>query len=172
MSKMPKLRCRRRYSPLGIRSDLSIHTASTIEKIALGITPIGEDLVSFSLSFISPGSATLELGYRMITRDEGYDEPIPGLGWKYNEDFEHALEAIRTHPLLSNVKRLHIWDRHCFYNPRQLTSMATEAVGLFMRDLWSWFWISTTSGCSSPPSIFLSPKFRRNGAHSPQSRGS
>ena len=75
------------------------YTASTIDKIALGI---------------------------------GYDEPTSELGWKYNEDFERALEAIQTRPLLSNVKCLHIWDRHRFYNPRRLTSMAIKAVGLFI----------------------------------------
>jgi len=108
------------------------YVASTIDKVALGITTIGGDLVSFSLSFISPGSATLEFGYRLITGDEDSDdEPTPELGWKYIEVLSHALEAIQTHPLLSNVKRLHIWDRHLFYNPRHLASMAKEATGLF-----------------------------------------
>ena len=105
--------------------------ASTIDGIALGIKTVGEDLVSFSLSFLSPGSASLELGYRMITGDEDYDEPTFELGWKYTEVFEHALEAIRMHPLLSNVKRLHIWDRHHLSNPRQLVSVAMEATELF-----------------------------------------
>ena len=107
------------------------YTASTIDKIALGITTIGEDLVSFSLSFLSPGSATLELGYRVIMGDEDSDEPMLELGRKYTKVFERALEAIRTYPLLTNVKCLHIWDRHSFYNPRQLVSMAMEAAELF-----------------------------------------
>ena len=107
------------------------YAASTIDKVALGITTIGGDLVSFSLSFLSPGSATLELGYKLITGDEDSDESTPELGWKYAEVLSHALKAIRTHPLLSNVKRLHIWDKHIFYNPRHLASMAKEATGLF-----------------------------------------
>jgi len=113
------------------------YTASTFDKIALGITSIGEDLVSFSLSFISPGSATLEFGYKMmmITEDEAEDEDsdelTSELGWKYTKVFEHALKAIRMHPLLSNVKRLHIWDKHRFHNPCQLVNMAMEAMGLF-----------------------------------------
>jgi len=107
------------------------YTASAIDKIAFGITTIGEDLVSFSLSFISPGSVTLELGYKIIMGDEDYDESMPELGWKYNQVFKHAFEAIRTHPLLNNVKRLHIWDRHRLFNPHQLVSMAMEVTGLF-----------------------------------------
>jgi len=105
------------------------YTASAIDKIALGIKTIGEHLVSFSLSFISPGSATLELGYEMIRGDED-SEPTWGLGWKYTQVFDHTLKAIRTHPLLSNVKRLHIWDRHRCYNPCQLVSTAREAARL------------------------------------------
>jgi len=107
------------------------YTTSTIDKIALGITTIGEDLVSFSLSFLSPSSTTLKLGYDMISGDEDSHKSTLELGWKYTEVFEHALEAIRTHPFLSNVKHLHIWDRHRFHNPSQLVSMAMEAVGLF-----------------------------------------
>jgi len=107
------------------------YMASTIDKIAFRIT-IREDLVSFSLSFIFPGSPTLELGYRMTTADADYDKPKLELGWGYSEVFEYALEAIRTHPFLSNVKRLHIWNRRHFLNHCQLASMAIAAARLFM----------------------------------------
>ena len=104
--------------------------ASTIDGLALGITTTGDELVSFSLS--SPSSATLELGYRIIAEDQDCNESAFSSGWKYTEVFEHALETIRTHPLLNNIKRLRIWDRHRFANPRQLTSIAKEATpGLF-----------------------------------------
>jgi len=106
------------------------YVASTIDKIALGIT-IGEDLVSISLSFVSPGSATLELGYKIITGDEDSDEPTPELGWQHTEVLSHALEAILTHPLLSNVKHLHIWTRHPFSNLHPLTNIVKEARELF-----------------------------------------
>ena len=109
----------------------SQHMASTVEEIALGITTTGDELVSFSLSFLSPHSATLELGYRITAEVEDCDEPMFSYGWKYTEVFEHALRAIRMHPLLSNIRRLRIWDRHQFSNPRELTSMAREAAGLF-----------------------------------------
>jgi len=107
------------------------HTTNTIDEVALGITTTGDELVSFSLSFLSPRSATLELGYGITAEVEDCDEPAFSYGWKYTEVFEHALEAIRTHPLLNNIKRLRIWDRHHFANPRELTSMAKEAAGLF-----------------------------------------
>jgi len=108
------------------------YMANTIDEVALGIATTGDELVSFSLSFLSPGSATLELGYQITAEDEDYDEPTFLLGWKYTQVFEHALEAIRTHPLLKNVKRLRIWDRHYLASPRPPTSMAKEATpGLF-----------------------------------------
>jgi len=107
------------------------YMASTIDEVALGITTTGDELVSFSLSFLSPGPATLELGYGIIAEDQDCDEPAFSSGWKYTEVFERALEAIRTHPLLNNIKRLRIWDRHHLANPRELISMAKEATGLF-----------------------------------------
>ena len=108
------------------------HMASTIDGVALGITTTENELVSFSLSFLSPGLVTLGLGYRIIAEEQYGDEPAFSSGWRYTNVFEHALEAIRTHPLLNNIKRLRIWDRHRFANPRQLTSIAKEATpGLF-----------------------------------------
>jgi len=107
------------------------HMASTIDEVALGITTTGDELVSFSLSFSSPRLVTLELGYRITTEIEDCDELVLSYGWRYTEVFEYAFEAIRTYPLLNNIKRLRIWDRHHLANPRQLTSMAKEAAGLF-----------------------------------------
>ena len=109
----------------------SQYMTSTINEVALGITTTGDELVSFSLSFSSPRSVTLELGYGIIAEDQYGDEPAFSSGWKYTEVFEHALEAIRTYPLLSNIKRLRIWDKHHLSNPRQLTSMAKEVMELF-----------------------------------------
>jgi len=106
------------------------YMASTIDEVTLGITTTGDELVSSSLSFLSPGPAALELGY-MITGDEDPDELTFRLGWKYTNVFEHALKAIRTYPLLNNIKRLRIWGTHHLANTRQLTSMADEVTGLF-----------------------------------------
>jgi hypothetical protein len=39
------------------------HMASAIEEVAPGITTTGDDILSCSLSFLSPDSATLESGY-------------------------------------------------------------------------------------------------------------
>ena len=105
------------------------YMTNTINEVALGITTTGDELVSFSLSFLSPGSTTLELGYGIISEDQDCDEPAFPSGRKYNEVFERALEAIRTH-LLDNIKRLRIWDSHHLVNPRELVCMAKEAAGL------------------------------------------
>ena len=107
------------------------YMANTIDEVALGITTTGDELVSFSLSFSSPHSVALELGYGIIAEDQDYGEPAFSSGWKYTQVFEHALEAIRTYPLLNNIRRLRIWDNRRRSGPHGLISMAKEATGLF-----------------------------------------
>jgi hypothetical protein len=107
------------------------HMASTIDEVALGVTTTGDNVISYSLSFLSPGSSTLELGYRKIGAFGGHNETPLSLGERHSKIFSHALRAIRTHPLASNVKRLRIWDT-CGTPPlHQLGHVATEAARLF-----------------------------------------
>ena len=89
------------------------HMARPTDGVALRIrtTPSG---LSCSLSFLSPGPATLELGYRMIVRDLGDEdegETDIDLGEKHAQVFYDATKAIRHHPSLGNIKRLSIRDR-------------------------------------------------------------
>jgi len=106
------------------------HMANTIDEVALGITTTGDEFISFSLSFLFPGSTTLELGYGIIAEFEVCEELMFSHRWKYDEVFDHALEVIQTHPLLNSIKRLRIWDKHHFIDSRNLTSMANGAAGL------------------------------------------
>lgn len=106
------------------------YMANTVDEVVLGITTAGDDVLSCSLFLSSPGSATLELGYRMIAGYEDYDEALLSLGEKHSEAFSQACIAIRKHPLLRNVKRLRIRDRHHSLTPHQLGCIAKEAARL------------------------------------------
>ena len=106
------------------------YVASTVDEVALEITTAAEIILSCSLSFSSPGPATLELGYRMIAGERLNDTPH-SLGEKHSQVFSQASKAIREHPLLRNVKRLRIRDRHDFLTPHQLAGIAEAAARLF-----------------------------------------
>ena len=105
------------------------YMASTIDEVALRITTTWDVIPSCFLSFLSPGSTTLELGYRMIKYE--YGETLLSLGEKHSEVISHGFEAIRSHPLLSYVKCLRIWDRHEDLVHFQLAHIAEEAARLF-----------------------------------------
>ena len=106
------------------------HTERPIDEVVLRITTAGDAVVACSLSFLSPGPATFELGYRMIADYEGHRETPRSLGEKHSEVISQAFEAIRNHPLLGNVKRLRIWDRHRLLAPNRLAHIAYQAVRL------------------------------------------
>ena len=103
------------------------HMARTIDEVTLETTTVTELILSCSVSFLSPGPATLELGYRMIA---SYDS-VYSLGEKHSQVFLQASKAVREHPLLRNIKRLRIRDRHDFLTLHQLIRIAEEAAGLF-----------------------------------------
>ena len=106
------------------------YMASTIDEVVLGISTAGDPIVACSISFISPGPVTLELGYRMIVGYEGHTESPDSLGEWHSQGFSQALMAVRKHPLISNVKHLRILDRHIFLAPHHLARITSEAVQL------------------------------------------
>jgi hypothetical protein len=67
----------------------------------------------------------------MIAGYEDHNETPLSLGMKYSKVLSHALRVIRTHPLLSNAKRIHIWDRCDTLTHRQFSRIAREAAELF-----------------------------------------
>jgi hypothetical protein len=71
------------------------YMANQIDEVVL------ESIISYNLSctisFLSPRSATLEVGYRMIQTEDG-DEVEPILGWEYVDALHKASEAIQSHP--------------------------------------------------------------------------
>ena len=57
--------------------------------------------------------------------------PTSTSGEKHSKVFSHALKAVQTNPLLDDVKRLRIWNRHDTFTPYPLASIETEAARLF-----------------------------------------
>jgi len=106
------------------------HMAGTIDEVVLEITTAADIIVSCFLSFSSSGPATLELGYRMIAGYEPLNETSSSLGERHFHVFSQASRAVREHPLLSNVKRLRIRDRHDSLARHQLERTAEEVARL------------------------------------------
>ena len=106
------------------------YMSSTIDEVILRITIAEDDILSCFLSFLSPGLATLRLGCIMVTESEDSGGTPYSLGEKHSQVFSQASKAIREHPLLSNVKRLHIQDRHNLL-AHQLEGIAEQAAQLF-----------------------------------------
>ena len=104
------------------------YMADQIDEVVLDSTT--SDSMLCSITFLSPDSATLELGYRIIEPDDE-DYVTPPLGAEYFRVLSQASKAIQNHPLLANVKRLRIRDWHTPISLNQLTSVAYEIGELF-----------------------------------------
>ena len=107
------------------------YTAGPIEEVMLSVITAWELVLSCSLSFISPGPAILELGYRAIAQEDDDNDTEISLGEKHAGVVSQACVVIRNHPLLYNIKRLRIRDSHVSLTSDQLTHVAKEAVQLF-----------------------------------------
>jgi hypothetical protein len=66
----------------------------------------------------------------MIEYEDHGEPPLP-LGEKHPDDFSRVFKAVRTHPLLSNVKRIRILDGYGTLAPHQHARIAREAARLF-----------------------------------------
>ena len=107
------------------------HVARPTDEAVLGITTAGDTIVSSSLSFVTPGPVTFRLGYRMVAGDEYHSETRVSLGEKHSEVVSQAFGAILEHPLLSNIKRLRIWDRHLSLAPHHFARVMNQAARFF-----------------------------------------
>jgi hypothetical protein len=83
------------------------------------------------LSFLSFGSATFQLGYAIVTTEDGDNSPRRYLRSDYAEVFSQACKAIRNHPLLANVRCLRIRDRRVPLDPNRLKHIANNVGRLF-----------------------------------------
>ncbi|KAF9783894.1 hypothetical protein BJ322DRAFT_1197273 [Thelephora terrestris] len=96
--------------PAPILWDTIIHRymASPIEEVTLEIKGLEEEEIESLLTFQSSDATIFRLGFNVDRTDVDEDEldmSLVEMGWKI---FSQALITIRDHPLLSNVKRLHI----------------------------------------------------------------
>lgn len=97
-----------------------------IDAIVLELDAFQE--VSCSLSFTSPGPVTFQLGYKIMVTEEGVRDLRSAPQTGYLQVFSWASSAIRNHPLLANVRRLRIQDKHIPLTEDQLKYVA-ENVG-------------------------------------------
>ena len=108
------------------------YAASPVDEVVLEIMASRNPIITCLLTFLSPGPATLALGFKIITNgDDDDDEELEMLGEWHAEIFSQASMTIRTHPLLANVKRLRIQDKYIAFDPDELAPIASEVRQLF-----------------------------------------
>jgi hypothetical protein len=111
------------------------YTASPVEEVVLEIMTAQDPVITCLLTFLSPGPAVLALGFKITTGyDDDYnddDEEFEMLGEWHAEIFSQASVTIRTHPLLTNVKRLRIQDKDIDFHPNEFIQIASEVEQLF-----------------------------------------
>ena len=84
------------------------YTRSPIEEATLEIRP-GPAPLTCKLTFGSPDATTISFGFIEIEDPPDYDEyGIRYINSQVSEIFAQAARAIRNHPQLANIKRLHI----------------------------------------------------------------
>ena len=125
-------------SPVSWNAIVRQYTRSPVEEVTLEIqtTPdpivikiVPDPIVACSLTFRSTDATVIRLGFRVAASDEfngGLSENI-----QY-EVFSQACRIIRDHPLLDNVRRLHVDHSSHFLGPIWL-SLITNQVGLVLK---------------------------------------
>ena len=83
------------------------YTKGTVERVVLEITMDEELHIDCSITFRSSERATLKLCYNHLTTEEDFDMEM-NLKERLPVVFSQALRTIRNHPLLANVRHLHI----------------------------------------------------------------
>ena len=101
-----------------------------VEEVTLEIKATWETLISCLLVFQSPDAAGLVLNFEIAARDEDSGIHFPPGGVHY-EVFSQASRTIREHPLLANVKRVHIDHRLFVFGLDESPRIAEEAGRLF-----------------------------------------
>ena len=108
------------------------YTRSPVEEVSLGIQVATVDTpIRCSLTFKSPGATVLVLRYNVAASDE--DEHVPQISFVelHYEVFSQASRTIRDHPLLGNVKRVHINHQDIVFGSNEYTRTAEEARRMF-----------------------------------------
>jgi len=107
------------------------YTRSPVEEVTLKIRAPENPAFACSITFQSPDATTIGLGFEATVSDEDDDEfEIPYVE-THLELFSQASRIIRGHPLLANVKRLHISHRYFCIGPDQATPIVNEVGRIF-----------------------------------------
>jgi hypothetical protein len=102
------------------------YTRSPVEEITLEIQIAPDPIITCTLTFHSPNATVIRLGFKVAASD-GFDYEHMRYGV-----FSQACRLIRDHPLLDNVRRLHINHISHFIGPAW-RSLVTNKVGLVFK---------------------------------------
>jgi hypothetical protein len=100
------------------------YTKSPVEEVTLKISTT--PFITCKLTFRSADATLIELCFNVADQDEDWFD-----GGLYNEVFTKAASAVRNHPQLANVKRLHIGRGFRPVNSTEISQLANEAGKLF-----------------------------------------
>ena len=101
------------------------HARIPAEEVTLEIKP--GNITRCKLLFRSPDAAIIELCFDVAADDE-VDSPSAGT---HNEVFARATRAVRDHPHLANVRRLHICHNFLSIGSAYVSLIANDVAGLF-----------------------------------------
>ena len=105
------------------------YSRSPVEEVTLKIQIAPDPTIACSLTFRSPDATVIKLGFKVDGNDESDDEPSEDMQYQV---FSQASRIIRDHPLVANVRRLHIGHSSDFLSPIRRRLIAHE-VGQILR---------------------------------------
>ena len=107
------------------------YTTNPVEAVTLEIKPPQDFTMTSTLAFRSLDMTVIRLGLEVSGDINGENETQMTFEDIALEVFSQASRTVRDHPLLPDIKRLHIRCRAFFSDPVQLRSMANEVGRLF-----------------------------------------
>ena len=124
------------------------YTRGPVEEVTLEIKSTYNTLISCSLTFQSPDASVLVLDYKVAASKE--DDPAFPFEEMHGDVFSEASRTIQEHPLLANVKRVHIDHRFFVYGSERIV----EEAGRLFKSIGP---LDKLSICNSDPFIYLGP---------------
>ena len=100
------------------------YTRSPAEEVTLGIQIAPEPTVTCSLTFRSSDASVIKLGFEVAESDDEFDAEFSED--MHSEVVSQAYRIIRDHPLLANVRYLHISDNSHLSGPIKHRLIANE----------------------------------------------
>jgi hypothetical protein len=106
------------------------YSRSPVEEVTLKIQIAPDPIIACSLTFQSPDATVIKLGFKVDASDET-DDDEPSEEMQY-QVFSQASRVIRGHPLVANVRRLHIGHSSDFLSPTR-RRLITHEVGQILK---------------------------------------